>query len=111
MEQNKTRIARLDRLLTKEECIVERKALLASDKVAKDREWNKHWQYYEDAYPRRGFSYTPADWVKRQEYCNSEMKPIGEITGYLGYHRHMFFRLQWLKVVTMMGICSWAIIL
>ena len=103
MVANNERIARLELLLAQEECRVERKALMESDEVAKIKDWDKKWAYYEEAWPRdqsTSFSYTPSDWVKRQDYLEyGEMKPLEEETGYAGWYRAEFWTKQYLKVI------------
>ena len=101
---NNTRISRLKTILVKEECQEERKALSESDKVAKIKEFNNdpYFKHIQETYPRGRFTYTPTDWVRRQEIFNAEPISMDEASGYLYTHKSNYLIKHYLKVLGVM---------
>ena len=101
---NNTRISRLKTILVKEECQEERKALSESDKVAKIKKFNNdpYIKYLQETYPEGGFTYTPTDWIQRQELFNAKPVSLEEVNNYLNTHKADLWVKQWLKVLGVM---------
>ena len=113
--KNKTRISRLRTILVKEQCQEERKALHEQYKDSKAGKLNNdpYFKYLEDTYPRGGFSYTPTDWVRRQEIFNAEPVSLEEANHYLNTHKADLWVKQWLKVLGVMAflcLLNWGVI-
>ena len=102
--KNKTRISRLRTILFKEQCQEERKALHERYKDSKVGKFNNdpYFKYLEETYPRGRFSYTPTDWVRRQEIFNSEPISMDEASGYLYTHKSNHLIMHYLKVLGVM---------